>query len=128
MANTSHPALFVGGVEGNPGPATVTTAPLTSTANGTATNATALTGGVNLVSAAASLDSFTLPTSLPLGAILVVANTSAVAAKVFPVTATQQINGGTAGASVTVAANKSAQFMYVGNNTSGAGQWTAVGV
>lgn len=127
MANTATQTMFVGGVEGCPGPATVTSTPLTSAVNGVLAGATALTGGINLVSAAASLDSYALPAQLPLGAPLIVTNVSAVAAKVFPAAAAQ-VNGGTAGASVSVAANKSAVFYYVGVNTSGAPQWSAVGV
>jgi len=127
MAYTATQATIVGGIEGNPGPATVNTAPLTSTVNGVLAGATALTGFVNVVSAAASLDSYALPPMLPMGAPLVVTNVSATAAKVFPA-ATGQINGGTAGASVSVAANKSAVFYYIGVNTSGAPQWAAAGV
>lgn len=128
MSNSSVPQLFVGGVEGAVAPNAQATAPV----NGVGTTYVAgttpvLTGGVNLVNGQTGQTAVALPVSWPLGSQIVVSNTGAAAALVFPGAATHKINGGTAGASYSVAAQKAVTFYYAGTDTSGVPQWVAVG-
>ena len=127
MSNTQTTASFVGGIEGANVPGALATAPITSTANSTITGAPVLGGGINLVSAAASNNSYALPASWPLSAPIVVANIGAVSAVVYPpIVNTYQgvINGTT---SYSAATNKAVAFYYLGLSTANIPQWAAVG-
>jgi len=126
MSNTSTQAMFVGGVEGLPNVG-ATSASIIAGVGTILSGAPVLGGGLNLVSAAASNTAFTLPTSWPLASPLTVVNTSATGAVVFPGSATQKINGASAGASYPVAANKAVTFWYLGVDAAGAANWAAVG-
>lgn len=121
MSYSSTPALFHGGVEGTNVPGVISATPLAGVGT-TLAGAAALAGGLNLVSTSAGQTAFVLPASWPLGSPIVVANTTATAALVFPNSASQQINGASAGTSYSIAQAKAVAFYYLAN-----GQWVAVG-
>lgn len=126
MSYTQTTAQFAGGVEGLPFPGALASTTIAGVGT-TLAGAPVLNGGINYVSAAAGQTAVALPTNWPLSAPLIVVNTSATAATVFPGTASQQFNVTAAGSAFSVAANKAAVFWYAGTNAAGAGQWVAVG-
>lgn len=128
MSATSFVSLFVGGVEGAVAPNATSQTPIAGVGTTYVAGTTpVLSGGVNLVNGQTGQTAVALPTSWPFGAPIVVSNTGAVAALVFPGAATHQINGATAGTSYSVAAQKSVIFFYAGTSTSGVPQWVAAG-
>lgn len=128
MSSTSTIAQFVGGVEGVGVPGAVSQAPIAGVGTTYVSGTTpVLSGGVNLVNGQTGQTAVALPTQWPLGAPLVVSNTGAAAALVFPGAASQQINGATAGTSYSVAAQKAVAFFYLGTSSAGVPQWAAVG-
>ena len=128
MSNTSTPVLFVGGSEGVAGAGNTATAPIAGVGTTYVAGTTpVLGGGLNLVNGQTSQTALALPVNWPLGAPIVVSNTGAAAALVFPGAATHQINGATAGASYSVGVNKAVAFFYAGTNLAGVPQWVAVG-
>lgn len=128
MSNTSIVSMFVGGIEGANDKYANSTTPVAGVGTTYSAGTTpVLNGGINLVNGQTGQTALALPTSWTLGAPIVVSNTGAAAALVFPGAATHQINGATAGASYSVAAQKSVLFFYAGLSTSGVPQWVAVG-
>jgi hypothetical protein len=71
-------------------------------AGSTISDATLLTGQVNNVTTAASSTGVKLNSNTPLGITVVVRNGGANDLKLYPPTSSDQINGGSAGASVTL--------------------------
>lgn len=83
-------------------PATTGSGSLTATGT-TIADALALTAFVNLVGTTAASTGVKLPDA-PIGSLIVVQNNGANALNLFPPTATGTLNGGSAGAAVTIAA------------------------
>ena len=78
------------------------------TAAGTViTDATDLAHEVNIISTAAASTGVQLP-NFPIGSMVYVRNSGANTVNVFPASSTQTINGGSAGAAVTLATTKNA--------------------
>ena len=128
MSQTSTSPLFVGGVEGAVAKDALSTTPIAGVGTTYVAGTTpVLTGGLNLVNGQTGQTALALPVTWPLSAPIVVSNTGAAAALVFPGAATHQINGATAGTSYSVAAQKAVIFLYVGLSTTGVPQWIAVG-
>jgi hypothetical protein len=121
MSYSDTTAKFVGGVEGTNVPGAISTSAIAGVGT-TLAGAPVLNGALNLISTAASNTAVALPTSWPLSAPMIVANTTATGATVFPGSASQQINGATAGNSYAIAQGKAVAFFFLGNN-----QWVAVG-
>lgn len=106
------------------------TLPLASNANVTASTthtlvgATKVTGGyVNIGVCAGAGDAVSLPPSPRVGQEVFISNAGAAAAAVFPGESTTKIDGGSAGASVTLTNVKSALFTFVGGTLG----WQSVG-
>lgn len=128
MSNSSVPQLFVGGVEGAVAPNAAATVPVAGVGTTYVAGTTpVLGGGLNLVNGQTGQTALALPLNWPYGAPMVVSNTGAAAALVFPGAATHQINGATAGASYSVAAQKAVTFFYAGQTAASVPQWIAVG-
>lgn len=128
MSNTSTVAVFAGGVEGVVYGGNTTSTPIAGVGTTYVAGTTpVLGGGLNLVNGQTGQTALALPVSWPTTAPIIVSNTGAAAALVFPGAATHQINGGTAGASYSVAAQKAVAFYYAGLSTGGVPQWIAVG-
>ena len=128
MAKTQTTASFSGGVEGAVFSGNASSTPT----NGVGTTYVAgttpvLDGGLSLVNGQTGQTAVALPTIWPLTAPLIVVNTGAATALVFPGAATHQINGAAAGTSYSVAAQKAVTFYYVGLSSAGVPQWAAVG-
>lgn len=104
MSNSSKVARFDGGVEA-----------ITAASTALAT-ATALTGGINNVTTATGETGVKLPSNYTVGVPIVVLTLSATTALLFPGTAAQKINNGSAGASVNVAQSKAAVCYFDGTN------------
>lgn len=87
----------------------VNASPVRSVATGltaagtTIANALQLTALVNLVSTAAASTGVKLPANTPIGQFVFISNAGANAINVFPPTSTGTLNGGSAGAAVTLA-------------------------
>jgi hypothetical protein len=118
MANSSSPLFFFGGIETNAGSGIAGT--------GTAlSGATPLPGGVNVLNSATGNTAYTLPAGAGNGVYVVVEvlSGSTASALIFPATSTNQIYYGSlaAGASMTVAAGKSAVYISMGS-----GNWVGV--
>jgi hypothetical protein len=128
MSNTQTVATFAGGVEGAAVAGAVATAPVAGVGTTYVAGTTpVLGGGLNLVNGQTAQTALALPVNWPLSAPIVVSNTGAAAALVFPGAATHQINGATAGTSYSVGAAKAVIFFYVGKAIAGVDQWIAVG-
>lgn len=112
MPNVSHPAPFVGGV------ASATLAAVGTTLSGSPVLDAALT----LVSTDAANTAVRLPADWPIGSPVVVANTTATAAVVFPNAASGTIDGLAAGAGYSIAQNKGVAFYQMS-----AGKWITAG-
>lgn len=110
MANVTQNYRVVGGFES------------VAAAGNDAATATALTGAINVVTAATgtSADGVRLPAGRAAGDELVIINTTAVALDVFP-PAGGAINGGTADAAKALAANMGGLYVSLGG-----GNWGAV--
>ena len=113
MPNSTTVPLFANGVAGATALAGVGT---------TLSGAPVLSYGMQLVTTSAGQVAFALPTSAPASSPVVVANTTATAATVFPGSASQAINGLSDGAAYSIAQNKAVAFYYLGAN-----KWAAVG-
>lgn len=72
--------------------------------------AAALTGAINVITTSVGQTAVLLPQNHPVGSPIVVRTTSSTAALVFPPTSAGIINGGSAGASFSVAQNKPTVF------------------
>ena len=128
MSATSTSPLFVGGVEGAVAKDAVNTAPIAGVGTSYSAGTTpVLTGAINLVNGQTGQTALALPVSNPVGSPIVVSNTGAAAALVFPGAATHQINGTSAGTSYSVAVGKAVTFWYAGVNLAGVPQWVACG-
>ena len=94
----------------------------TATAGTTQTQAgaTALTGGINIVTTGNASDGVLLPSDIALGDSLVICNISGAALNVYPGT-DGAINGGSANAAKALAANMSGLYVSLGDNN-----WAAV--
>ena len=116
MANNSVALSANGGYE------------LVTAAGTTLAAATPLPGAFNYVTSATSQTGVILPATNGPGVQIVVNVTagSSASAVVYPPSAAAQINGGTAGAGVTVAAGKSAIFWPVNSSQAAAPQWIAI--
>ena len=101
---------------------------LVTAAGTTLAAATALPGAFNYVTSATSQTGVILPATTGPGIQIVVNVTSgsSASAVVYPPSAAAQINGGTAGAGITVAAGKTAIFWPVNSALSTAPQWLAI--
>ena len=86
----------------------------------TQAGATALTGFINVVTSANAGDGVILPAGYSVGDQVIIANTSAAAANVYPPTG-GSINGGTANAAKSLVANMSGLYVCLGSNN-----WAAV--
>lgn len=110
----------------------VATLPLPASAGGvtastthTLVGATKVTGGyVNISVCANAGDCISLPPAPRVGQEVLVSNAGAAAAAVFPGESTTKIDGGSAGASVTLTNVKSALFTYTGPTTG----WQSIGM
>ncbi len=92
------------------GEQTVATAPTKTVGTGltaagtTISDALALTKQINVVSTTAASTGVKLPSNTPIGAEIIVQNNGANALNLFPPTSSGTLNGGSAGAAVTIAA------------------------
>ena len=90
-------------------------------AGSTLATATPLTGRTNVVGTAAASTGVSLPAGAPVGDIVFVSNGGANALSVYPASAAGTINGGTAGAAVSLAVTtyktKNALFLCTGADT-----------
>lgn len=116
MAGTSI-STVLSGVQGS------LTVPLAGVGT-TLAGAAAISSSVVVGIAAAGQVSFTLPAGAAMGTRVSFLNVAAtaVSATVFPATAAGKVNNGSAGAAVSVAQNKTADFY----NLDGADNWMAV--
>jgi hypothetical protein len=90
-------------------------------AGSTQATATAVTAGLTIVSTAtsSSADGIRLPASFGTGEVITIVNTTGVALAVFPSTG-GAINGGSANAGKTLAANMSGRYISIGSDNWGA--------
>lgn len=106
MANFSAPMLSIGGFE-----ASITAA------GSTIADAAALPGAVNIITTAAASTGVILPDLKGPVCVVAVVNKGASTVSVYPPTAAGTINGGTAGAAVTLATTKAGIFFSTGTGT-----------
>lgn len=98
---------------------------VTASTTHTLVGATPVSGGyVNISVCASAADSVSLPASPRVGQEVFVSNAGAAAAAVYPGEAATKIDGGSAGASVTLTNAKSALFTYTGATLG----WQSVGM
>lgn len=106
MSNTSGVMHLIGGYES-----------AITAAGTTIADATALTGGINLVTTTPSNSGVYLPNLRGPGAVVVVVNNGANTLKVYPPSSSGSINAGSAGAAVSLATTKAGVFYPTGNGT-----------
>jgi hypothetical protein len=106
VANKSAPMLSVGGYES-----------AITAAGSSISDAASLSGAVNIITTAAASSGVKLPDLGGPMCVVAVVNKGANTVNVYPPSSSGSINGGSAGAAVTIATNKAAVFFSTGTGT-----------